>query len=159
MISFVWAEDKNHVIGKNGTLPWQLPADMKSFKDITNGHPIIMGRKTFESFPNGPLPNRENIVITSDREYSYPGVTVINNINELKMNPEENYCVIGGAQVFKLYRDTVDKLFVTRIDHEFDGDTFMIDLDWDSFKLTSKIDGKIDDKNIWKHTFEEYERK
>ncbi|GKQ42727.1 dihydrofolate reductase [Companilactobacillus sp. RD055328] len=159
MISFVWAEDKNHVIGKNGKLPWKLPNDMKFFKKVTSGHPIIMGRKTFESFPNGPLPGRENIVITRNNDFSYPGVTVIQDINELNMDPNKNYCVIGGAQIFKLYSDIVDKLFVTKIDHEFTGDTFMVDLPWQKFELVSRIEGKVDEQNLWAHSFEEYERK
>ncbi|GAQ00316.1 dihydrofolate reductase [Companilactobacillus farciminis] len=85
MISFVWAEDKNHVIGVDGHLPWKLPNDMKRFKDVTTNHPIVMGRKTFESFPNGPLPKRLNIVISRNSDYQVPeGVVLISNREQLK---------------------------------------------------------------------------
>ncbi|MGR3741839.1 dihydrofolate reductase [Companilactobacillus sp. DQM5] len=159
MITFMWAEDKNHLIGKNGSLPWKLPDDMKSFKKATMGHPIIMGRKTFESFPNGPLPGRENIVITRNKDFSYPGVTVINDPKELKFLKDKEYDIIGGSQIFNIFKDVVDTLYVTRIDHEFEGDTYMVDLPWDKFELVSKKDGIKDEKNKWAHTFEIYRHK
>ncbi|MDO1605391.1 dihydrofolate reductase [Lactobacillus sp. YT155] len=159
MISFVWAEDENRVIGKDDTLPWKLPDDMKRFKEVTTGNPIIMGRKTFESFPNGPLPNRENIVITRNKNFSYPGVTVVNAISDIQMDTQKNYCVIGGAQIFELFKDLVDRLYVTKIHHEFSGDVLMIDLPWENFKLVSSEEGKVDEKNLWPHTFEVYDRK
>lgn len=161
MISFVWAEAKNHVIGVDGHLPWTLPNDMKRFKDVTTGHPIIMGRKTFESFPNGPLPNRLNIVISRNPDYQVPdSVVLITDKSQLSqyVDAESELMVIGGEGIFKLFQEDVDCLYVTKIDHEFVGDTKMVDLDYDQFKLTQKKEGIMDDKNIYPYTFETWQK-
>lgn len=161
MISFVWAEDKNHIIGSNGHLPWKLPNDMKRFKDVTTGHPIVMGRKTFESFPNGPLPNRLNIVISRNPDYQVPdSVVLLTDKNQLSqyVKAYEEVMVIGGEGIFKLFADDVDRLYLTKIDYEFTGDTKMVELDYDKFKLTEKKEGVMDDKNIYPYTFETYDR-
>jgi Dihydrofolate reductase len=141
MISFVWAEAKNHVIGVDGHLPWTLPNDMKRFKDVTMNHPIVMGRKTFESFPNGPLPKRLNIVISRNSDYQVPeSVVLITDKSQLKefVQPDAEVMVIGGAGIFDLFKDDVDRLYVTKIDHEFSGDVRMTKLDYDQFKLIEK---------------------
>lgn len=161
MLSFVWAEDKNHLIGSNGHLPWKLPDDMKHFKNVTTGHPIVMGRKTFESFPNGPLPNRLNIVISHNSNYQVPkSVVLLNDKRELSqyVDADEEVMVIGGEGIFKLFADEVDRLYLTKIDHEFTGDVKMVKIDYSKFKLTEKKEGIVDDKNIYPHTFETYQR-
>ncbi|KRK91815.1 dihydrofolate reductase [Companilactobacillus futsaii] len=161
MISFVWAEDKNHVIGINGHLPWKLPNDMRQFKDVTMNHPIVMGRKTFESFPNGPLPKRLNIVISRNPDYQVPkGVVLISDKEQLKnfVKADDEVMVIGGAGIFKLFEKDVDRLYLTRIDHEFDGDTKMVDLDYSQFELVEKKEGIMDKNNIYPHTFETYQK-
>lgn len=161
MISFVWAEAKNHVIGVDGHLPWTLPNDMKRFKDVTMNHPIVMGRKTFEGFPNGPLPKRLNIVISRNPDYQVPeSVVLITDKSQLKefVQPDDEVMVIGGAGIFDLFKDDVDRLYVTKIDHEFSGDVKMTKLDYDQFKLTEKKEGIVDDKNIYPYTFETYQR-
>lgn len=161
MISFVWAEAKNHVIGVDGHLPWTLPNDMKRFKDVTMNHPIVMGRKTFESFPNGPLPKRLNIVISRNPDYQVPeSVVLITDKSQLKefVQPDAEVMVIGGAGIFDLFKDDVDRLYVTKIDHEFSGDVRMTKLDYDQFKLIEKKEGIVDDKNIYPYTFETYQR-
>lgn len=161
MISFVWAEAKNHVIGVDGHLPWTLPNDMKRFKDVTMNHPIVMGRKTFESFPNGPLPKRLNIVISRNSDYQVPeSVVLITDKSQLKefVQPDAEVMVIGGAGIFDLFKDDVDRLYVTKIDHEFSGDVRMTKLDYDQFKLIEKKEGIVDDKNIYPYTFETYQR-
>lgn len=161
MISFVWAEDKNHVIGSNGHLPWILPNDMAHFKNVTMNHPIVMGRKTFESFPNGPLPKRLNIVISRNPNYSVPdSVVLINSKKQLSdyVKTDEEVMVIGGEGIFNLFKEDVDRLYLTKIDHAFDGDTKMVTLDYKKFKLVEKKEGIVDDKNIYPHTFETYQK-
>lgn len=161
MISFVWAEDENGVIGVNGHLPWKLPNDMKRFKDVTTNHPIVMGRKTFESFPNGPLPKRLNIVISKNVDYQVPeSVVLINDKVDLKkyVQSDEEIMVIGGRGIFQLFKDDVDRLYLTRIEHEFDGDTKMIDLDYRKFKLIEKKEGHMNKQNIYPYTFETWQK-
>lgn len=161
MISFVWAEDRNHIIGKNGHLPWKLPNDMKHFKNVTMGHPIVMGRRTYESFPNGPLPNRLNIVISRNPNYRVPdSVVLIIDKNELShyVQSDEEVMVIGGKGIFKLFQNDVDRLYLTRIDYDFTGDTKMVNIDYNQFNLIEKKEGIVDDKNVYPHTFETYQK-
>lgn len=161
MISFVWAEDKNHIIGVDGHLPWKLPNDMKRFKDVTTGHPIVMGRKTFESFPNCPLPNRLNIVISRNSNYQVPkSVVLITDKAELTehVSADEEIMVIGGEGIFRLFQNDVDRLYLTKIDHEFVGDTKMVEIDYSKFDLVEKKEGIVDDKNIYPYTFETYQK-
>jgi dihydrofolate reductase len=161
MISFVWAEDKNHIIGVDGHLPWTLPADMKRFKETTINHPIVMGRRTFESFPNGPLPKRLNIVISRNSDYKVPeSVVLINDKADLKkyVKANDEVMVIGGSGIFKLFKDDVDRLYLTRINHEFKGDTKMIDLDYKKFKLVEKKEGHPDKDNLYPYTFETWDK-
>ena len=161
MISFVWAEDKNHIIGEKGHLPWSLPNDLHHFKDVTINHPIVMGRKTFESFPNGPLPKRLNIVISKNPDYQVPdSVVLINDKADLKkyVQSDDEVMVIGGSGIFKLFQDDVDRLYLTKIDHEFTGDTKMCSIDYNNFKLVEKKEGQMDDKNIYPYTFETWDK-
>ncbi|WP_225426584.1 dihydrofolate reductase [Companilactobacillus hulinensis] len=161
IISFVWAEDSKHVIGKDGKLPWKLPNDMKRFKDVTTGHPIVMGRKTYESFPNGPLPNRLNIVLSRNRDYQVPdGVVLLADKSQLcdYVNPDDEVMVIGGSTIFEMFKDDVDKLYLTKIDYDFGGDTFMTAIDYSKFDLIEKKEGVMDDKNIYPYTFETLQR-
>lgn len=161
MISFLWAEDKNHVIGYKGRLPWKLPNDMKRFKDLTIGKSIVMGRRTYESFPNGPLPKRLNIVMSRNSKYQVKEPAVlINDISDLSKYVDMNseIVVIGGSKIFEAFKDIVDRLYLTKIDYEFKGDVKMIDLDYSKFKLIEKEDGIMDEKNIYPYTFETYQR-
>ncbi|WP_246005622.1 dihydrofolate reductase [Companilactobacillus insicii] len=161
IISFVWAEDKNHIIGKDGTLPWSMPNDLKHFRNVTAHHTIVMGRKTYESFPNGPLPNRLNIVISRNTKYEVPeSVVLLSDKNKLSnyVKDDEEVMVIGGAGIFEMFKNEVDRLYLTKIDHEFDGDVKMIDLNYDDFKLIGKKEGVVDDKNIYPYTFETYDK-
>lgn len=161
MIGFVWAEDTQHNIGIDGHLPWSLPNDMKRFKDLTTGNTIVMGRKTFESFPNGPLPNRLNIVVSRDQNYQvkHPAI-LINSKSELydHVDPDDKIMVIGGKGIFEMFKDDVDTLYVTKIHHEFSGDTKMSEIDYKDFKLVEKKEGTVDEKNLYPYTFETYHR-
>ncbi|WP_099974737.1 dihydrofolate reductase [Lactobacillus terrae] len=161
MIGFVWAEDINHIIGNQGHLPWVLPDDMKRFKDLTTGNVILMGRKTYESFPNGSLPNRKNIILSRDSNYSADSeAIVVHSKEELfhHVNLDDKIMVIGGRGVFELFKGDVDYLYVTKIDHSFEGDVKMIPIDYSKFELVEKKEGIVDDKNHYQHTFETYKR-
>ncbi|WP_078555661.1 dihydrofolate reductase [Bacillus alkalicellulosilyticus] len=162
MISFIVAMDKNNVIGKDNDLPWRLPADLAYFKKVTTGHAIVMGRKTFDSIGK-PLPNRENIVITRNSEFTMEGCTVLHSIEEFlslaKQREQEELFVIGGAAIFKELMDNVDKLYITFIDEEVEGDTYFPEIDQEKWELVSEEKGIKDEKNVYDYYFRVYDRK
>ncbi|GAB9258541.1 MULTISPECIES: dihydrofolate reductase [Ligilactobacillus] len=166
MISFIWAEDKAHHIGYQGKLPWHLPADLAFFKKQTIGHPIVMGRKTFASFP-GLLPKRQHVVLTHSEELKKEAqtterLTVFSDLTELKTwlsQQSEEVFVIGGASLFNSLQEEVERLYVTKIAAEFKGDTLMPELDYSKFRVIFQEDGVVDEKNHYPHTFYIYERK
>lgn len=161
MISFILAMDDNRVIGKDNQLPWHLPEDLKFFKRVTMGHPIAMGRKTFESIGRA-LPGRENIIITRNREYTRDDCTVFYEMEDFlsycQQNKEE-YFVIGGAEIFKALLPYVERLYITEIHHQFEGDTFFPELDMSQWELMSREEGLKDEKNPYFYEFTIYHRK
>ncbi|MBS4194428.1 dihydrofolate reductase [Lederbergia citri] len=160
MISFLWAEDENGLIGKNNDLPWRLPADLKYFKETTMGHAIIMGRKTYESIGR-PLPGRTNIILTRDENYQAEGCLVFHSKNELLQWIERNKSnafVTGGAEIFRLFMEEADRLYITKIFHIFEGDTYFPALDWNKWVLKSSQKGPKDEKNPYDYEFRVYER-
>ena len=118
---------KNRVIGKNNKLPWYIPEDLKHFKDVTNGHPVIMGRKTYESIGR-PLPNRTNIVVTRNKNYKAPGCLIAssltNSIKLAKQKDKDEIFIIGGGQIFEEVIMIADKLYLTLVEGDFDGDVY-----------------------------------
>ncbi|KGR89550.1 dihydrofolate reductase [Ureibacillus massiliensis 4400831 = CIP 108448 = CCUG 49529] len=140
MISLIVAHDKNRVIGYENKMPWHLPGELKYFKETTMGKPMIMGRKTFESIGK-PLPGRRNIIVTRNNEYSVEGIEVANSIDEaLELAGDvEEVMVIGGEEIFKLVLPVADRLYITHIEHEFEGDTFF-PIYGDEWKLVSCSD-------------------
>ncbi|XTP52684.1 dihydrofolate reductase [Niallia sp. Krafla_26] len=161
MISFIVAMDKNRVIGKENQLPWHLPEDLKFFKRVTMGHPIIMGRKTHESIGK-PLPGRENIIVTRNKDYKSEGCTVIHSLEDLRQfanQKNEEVFVIGGAQLFIETFPIADRLYITEIHHEFDGDTFFPEFNESNWTLVSKEQGVKDEKNPYDYFYTIYERK
>jgi dihydrofolate reductase len=161
MISFLVAMDKNRVIGKDNSLPWHLPADLKFFKKVTMGHPIAMGRKTYDSIGK-PLPGRENIIVTRNLDYQPEGCTVLHSIEDLiryiKSKNEEVF-VIGGAQLFKETFSVADRLYITEIEYEFTGDTFFPEFDKSQWTLSGSEKGIKDEKNPYDYFFNVYDRK
>ncbi|WP_428968953.1 dihydrofolate reductase [Sphingomonas sp. Xoc002] len=122
MITLVLARARNGVIGRDGGLPWHLPADLKRFKALTMGKPMIMGRKTFNSFP-APLPGRRHIVLTRDRAWSAPGAEVAHDVaGALALAGEGPVAVIGGAEIFDLFRDIADRVELTEVNIDAEGD-------------------------------------
>jgi dihydrofolate reductase len=160
MISFVVAMDQERVIGKENQLPWHLPADLAYFKRVTTGHTIVMGRKTYESIGR-PLPKRRNVVLTRDRQYEAEGCEVVHSIEEVLniVKQDEECFVIGGTEVFMLFWDHVDRLYVTYIDETFEGDTFFPEIDENEWEVVSVEEGIVDEKNRYRHEFRTYERK
>jgi len=161
MISLIVAMDSKGVIGKNNQLPWHLPADLKYFKEVTTGHPIVMGRKTRDSIGRN-LPNRENVIITRDRNYECNGCTILHSIDELKAwsnsHNDIEIFIIGGAEIFKETMDIIDRLYITLIEEEFDGDTYFPTVDLEKWNLIKKQKGIQDSKNTYNYNFYIYDR-
>ncbi len=125
MISLIVAHDDNQVIGYNNGMPWHLPGDLQYFKNKTMGKPMIMGRKTFESIGR-PLPGRRNIVITRDENYRAEGIEIVTSLEEAIAiaGDVQEIMIIGGEQIFRLSMEMADRLYITKINHSFQGDTF-----------------------------------
>jgi dihydrofolate reductase len=130
MISFVVAVSRNGVIGDGGGLPWHISTDLKRFKEITMGKPVVMGRKTWDSLPKRPLPGRRNIVITRQQGYQAPGAEVVRSAEEAVAlcAAEAEIAVIGGGEIYRLFWPLVDRLYLTEVDLEVAGDTHFPEL-------------------------------
>ena len=154
IISLIAAMDKNRVIGKGGKLPWNLPADMKYFKDKTLGKPIIMGRKTYESLGK-PLPNRKNIIITHDQDYKAEGCIVVHSAEEALKAAEgnEEVMIIGGSQIYKELLPKANRMYLTIVDADFEGDTFFPEYDVKEWKETAYEEHERDAENQYNYTF------
>ncbi|MFS0764562.1 dihydrofolate reductase [Peribacillus phoenicis] len=155
MISLIVAMDQNRVIGNNNKLPWHLPADLQYFKKVTMGHPIVMGRKTFESIGR-VLPGRENVIVTRNQDFKAEGCVVLHDIAEIKMfadTRDEEVFVIGGAEIFKEILPFTDRLYITEIHETFEGDTFFPVNDENEWDKISSNPGSIDEKNRYAHDF------
>jgi len=134
VITLVFAHAQNGVIGRDGALPWQLPADLKHFKALTLGRPMVMGRKTFESFP-APLPGRRHIVLTRDRAWHAAGAEVAHDVASALALAGDNAAIIGGAEIFRLFEHHANRAEVTKIWRDYDGDTcFHLGQDWSEIR-------------------------
>jgi dihydrofolate reductase len=164
-VSLIVAVSENGVIGKDNDLIWHLPKDMRFFKETTLGHHVIMGRKNFESIPHKyrPLTDRTNIVITRQSGYKAKGCIIVNSVEAAldiaKNNGDTEPFIIGGGQIYKLALEAnlVDKIYLTKINHTFDGDTFFPELvkDW---KEVERIDCKADEKHAHDYSFLTFEK-
>ena len=158
--SIIVAASENQVIGINNTLPWYLPADLKRFRNITMGHHILMGRKTYESIGK-PLPGRTSIVITRNNQLIYEGCIMANSLEEAfgiaEKNGDYEAFLIGGAEMINQGINRCDKLYLTNIHKHFDGDTFLEPLSKD-WKIVSKEEYEPDEKNLYSYSFENYQR-
>ncbi len=159
ILSSIVAVAKKNVIGGDNKLLWHLPADLKHFKNVTMDHTIIMGRKTYESIGK-PLPGRKNIVVTRSEEFKAEGCTVITNLQKAIQlcEQEDEVFIIGGAEIFRQSLPAVDKIYITRIDHVFEGDVFFPDLNFSEWKLVKYLKFHADEKNKYDYSFAEYER-
>ena len=139
MITLIWCEDKDTGIGINNSIPWHIKEDLEFFKKTTLNHPIIMGRKTFESIGK-PLKNRKNIIITRNKNYKVEdsSVEIYNDVNEvLKRYNNQDVFVIGGKQIYLLFNNHADKLLVSRLSNSYNCDTFMNDFNYSSFYISN----------------------
>lgn len=155
------AISENNAIGKNQQLLCHMPTDMKRFKALTTGHAVIMGRKTFESLPH-PLPNRQNIILTTDSEAVYAGCFVCRSMEAALTlcEPETEVFIIGGAQVYGQAIDWADKMYITRIHHCFDdATTFFPEVNWNQWEEVEREEYPADEKNPYPFTFLTYLRK
>lgn len=162
ILSLLVAASENNVIGKNNQLPWHLPNDLKYFKNLTWGMPILMGRKTFESIGK-PLPGRKSIVITRNTNWQHEGVDVVHSIEDAIQKAEsfgvKEIFVIGGAEIFKTSLQKANRIYLTRIHHNFDGDVYFPELSEQDWQLTSSRFVEADEKNAYDHTYQVWERK
>jgi dihydrofolate reductase len=154
------AAAENNALGKNNELLWHLPDDFKRFKQLTSHHHIIMGRKTFESFPK-PLPNRTHIVITRQENYHPEGCIVVNNLKKaLAILPSnEDAFIIGGGEIYELGLPFTDKIELTRVHANFEADTFFPILDMTIWELETTIFHPKDSNHAYDFTYETYLRK
>jgi dihydrofolate reductase len=157
-ISIIVAIAKNHAIGKNNQLLWHLPNDLKHFKDVTSGHTVIMGRKTYDSVGR-PLPKRRNIVITR-QDITIDGCEVVPSIDEAlaRCENEEEVFIVGGAEIYRQAVPLTDRIYLTIIDHEFDGDTFFPELNPGEWKEKERENFEPDEKNKYSYSFITLER-
>lgn len=157
-LSFIVAIDQNNAIGNNNQLPWNMPADLKHFKQKTLGKPIIMGRKTYESIGR-PLPKRRNIIITRDKKYQVDGCEVFNDIASAlnAVQDCDEAMVIGGANLFQQLMSRADKLYLTVIEHQFTADTFLAPIDFSQWQQIEKHSHKADAENPYDYTFYTYQ--
>ena len=156
IISLIAALGKNNVIGVDNKLPWKLSADLKRFKAITSGKPVIMGRKTFESIGR-PLPNRTNIIITRDKNYRAEGCIAVHDLDgALKAAGDGEIMVIGGAQIYAEFLPRAHRMYLTIIEKEFDGDAYFPEYNDHEWKIIHKEDHEDDGL---KYSFVDLERK
>ena len=159
-ITLVAAIASNNVIGKENSLPWSIPEDLKRFKQMTSGHTILMGRKTFDSIGR-PLPNRQNIVMTKDKNFEQEGIKVINDFDEaleLIKESNEDVFVIGGSKIYELFEPVANSLAITRILKDFEGDAFFPDINWDLWQI-EKEENFFDEKSNIECKLIEYSKK
>lgn len=155
MIALVVAMAENRVIGKENKLIWHLPADLKHFKNLTTGHPIIMGRKTYESIGK-PLPNRTNIIITRQADFEAEGCLIAHSLSEALMMAQQmdaEIFVIGGAEIYKQALFLADTIYLTEVHHAFEGDTFFPEIDDLLWQETSREEHQADEKNPYAFAF------
>jgi len=161
-ISIVAVVGKKNEIGRNNDLLCRLPADLKHFKELTVGHTVVMGRKTFESLPKGALPDRKNIVLTRNENLSFDHCGICSSISELIDNQpnDSEIFIIGGGEVYKQTLPLANKLYLTKIHTEFDDtDTFFPEINYADWEEVSHKDFKADEKNPYDYAFCLYQRK
>ena len=156
MIKIIVAISKNKVIGKDNSLIWHLPSDLKRFKEITTGNAVIMGRKTYESIGK-PLPNRRNIIITRNENYEVEGCEVVNSLEEALLICYEKCFIIGGAEIYKQSLPFTDEIYLTEVDNVFDGESFFPELGNEWYEVSNEK-FEADDKNQFNYSFIKYER-
>jgi len=161
IISLIVAAAQNNAIGKEGLMPWHLPNDLRHFKNITWGMPVVMGRKTFESLGK-PLAGRKNIVITRQAGWKAPGVVVVKSIEDalfvVKEADVKEAMVIGGGEIYQSVFDRAKRIYLTRVEASPDADTFFPVIDPQQWYLMSQKNHEADEKNAFNYSFQVWER-
>lgn len=159
-ISLIVAMDENGVIGHNNSLPWKLPRDLQHVKELTEGSTIVLGRKNFESIGRA-LPDRRNIILTRNKEFIAKDCEIFYSKEEIlqAIEDDQNVFIFGGEEIYKIFMEYVEVIYVTRILHSFEGDTYFPEVDWDQWYKVLEQKGITDEKNIYEHTFFIYEKK
>ena len=162
IISLVVAAAKNNGIGKDGKMPWHLPNDMKHFKNVTWGLPVIMGRKTYESLGK-PLPGRTNIIITRQQYQAAEGVFVVHDIKEAMAAAAETDAkeafVIGGGEIYRQTLPVTQRIYLTRVHTTIEGDTYFPEISESEWNLLSQLDFTADEKHAYAYSFQVWQRK
>ena len=160
-ISIIVAIASNYAIGKDNDLLWHISRDLKRFKELTDGHYIVMGKKTYFSLPKRPLPNRTNMVITDVPGEQIDDCLMAYSIEDAisKMDQEGENFIIGGGSIYRQFMPYADKLYITRVHKDFDADTFFPVISLDEWKLIEKDEVSDDPQNDFTYSFETYERK
>lgn len=164
-IALIWAMARNGVIGRDNKLPWHLPEDLKYFKRVTTGKPVIMGRKTYDSIGR-PLPNRTNIVVTRDASLTRPGIRVVTSLDaaldlaraDAVISDVGEVMVMGGADIYAQALPHADRLYVTLVHAEVEGDAVFPPIDLNAYRELAREDFKAGDANPYDYSFVVYER-
>ena len=160
-ISLVVAAASNNGIGKGGTMPWHLPNDLKHFKNVTWGMPVVMGRKTFDSLGK-PLPGRKNIVITRQPDWKAEGAVAVKSMDDalflVKETDALEAMIIGGGEIFKMMFEKANRIYMTRVEAEPEADTFFPSIDHKQWTLVSIKNHEADEKNSFNHSFQIWEK-
>jgi dihydrofolate reductase len=163
MLSLLVAVSTSGVIGRDNALPWKLSADLRRFRRLTTDHAIIMGRKTYESIGR-PLPERTNIVVTRQSDFVAPGCEVVANIDAAIAKAREVHgeghevFIVGGAEIYRQTLDRADRLYLTRVETDAPGDTYLPRIDFSQWTLVEETHHAADDKNEFPHTFAIYDK-
>lgn len=158
-VSLIVAMSENGVIGRAGRLPWHLPADLKRFKQLTMGYTLVMGRKTYQSIGRA-LPGRKTIVVTRDSDFSPGTVEVARSVREaLQKAGGGEIFIAGGGEVFQQTLELADRLYLTVVQANVEGDTFFPELDWSQWREVSREDHPTDERNPYPYSFRVYERR
>ena len=162
MLSIIVAKASNNIIGKDNSLIWHLPEDLKRFKELTTGHTIIMGRRTFESLGR-VLPNRKHVILCNDMkmEIEDENIEILEDIAMLDkyIDSEEEHFIIGGATIYRLLMPYANKMYITEIDQEFEGDVSFPEIDKEEWNIVEVQKGLKDEKNPYDYNYVTYVRK
>lgn len=161
-LSIIVAIAQNGAIGKDNDLLWHLSGDLKRFKQLTTGHPVVMGRKTWDSLPKRPLPKRQNIVMTNNPDFAADGATVVHSVNDLfnvLKDCDDEVFVMGGAAIYKALLPFCRRLYITRVYRDYEADVYFPTIDMSEFNLVNLGEPMLDEESGLDYAYEEYERK
>ncbi len=162
MLSIIVAIAQNGAIGRNNNLLWHLGSDLKRFKQLTMGHPVVMGRRTWESLPKKPLPGRRNIVLTQNTDYTAEGAEVVHSVAGLfkaLKGVDDEVFIMGGAAIYELLLPYTHRLYITRVYRDYEADVYFPTIDMSEFTLVKFGEPLHDDESGLDYAYEEYDRK